>query len=52
MGMMELHHDCPNTERWTLIVMLQALKSLTADNVILCPSFQQVQRTELHDYIT
>ncbi len=32
--------------------MLQALKSLTADNGILCPRFQLEQRTEFNDYIT
>ncbi len=31
---------------------IQALKSLTADNAILCPSFQLEQPTELNDYIT
>jgi len=31
--------------------MLQALKSLTADNAILCPSFRLQQRIELEDYI-
>ncbi len=45
--MMELHHDCLFTERLPLTVMLQAFKSLTADNAILCPSFQLEQRTDL-----
>ncbi len=48
---MELHHDCPFTERWPLSVMLQALNSLTDDNAILCPSFQRAQGTKLNDYI-
>ncbi len=49
--MMELPRDCPYTERWPLSAMLQALKCLTADNAILCPSFQLEQHTKLNDYI-
>ncbi len=31
---------------------LQAIKSLTADDAILCPGFQLEYHTKLHDYIT
>ncbi len=34
-----------------LHMMLQALKSLTEDNAILCPSFQLAQRTKLNGYL-
>ncbi len=50
--MMELHHDCHFTKRCPFTVMLQALKSLTTDNAILCPNFQLEKRTEFNDFIT